>query len=199
MNAMTGFAPLTAAPAEAAEILARHADGFAILRQGQEMPAQRAFSCLVEPEPGDRVLIGRVEDEVFILAVLSRPGAAPMRLDLPDGARIVAEGGRLHLGAGTLAMEAEATLLATGTLDVAATRADARLGRAGLLAETIETIAQRIVGRFRRSYRVVEDSEQVRARDIDLRASGHMHMRGDATTVQGTALVKLQADQIHLG
>ncbi len=199
MNAMTGFAPLTGAPADAAEIVARDGGGFAILRQGREAFAQRAFSCLVEPEPGDRVLIGQVGEEVFILAVLSRPGAAPMRLALPDGARIAARDGRLSLEAGTLAMEAEATVLSTRMLDVAAARTDARLGRIGLLAEAIETVAQRIVGRFRRSYRVVEEAEQLRARDIDLRASGHMHMRGDATTVQGTALVKLQADQIHLG
>ena len=64
------------------------------------------------------------------------------------------------------------------------------------LSEAIETIAQRIVGRFRRSIRIVEESEQLRARDIEQRASGHMHLRGDAVTLQGGALVKLRADQI---
>ena len=199
MNAMTGFTALTGTPAEPAEVTARDGDRLTILRHGVAEAAQRAFSCLVEPEPGDLVLVGRAEGETYVLAVLARRGAAPMRVAMPDGASIAADGGRLRIAAGTLQMEAEATALATRGLDVDAGRADVRLGRVGVLAEAIETIAQRVVARFRRSYRFVEESEQVRARDIDQRASGHMHIRGDATTVQGTALVKLQADQIHLG
>jgi hypothetical protein len=199
MNAMTGFTPLTATPAERAEVVARDGERLTILRHGAPEVAQRAFSCLVEPEPGDLVLVDRSEAETYILAVLARRGAAPMRVAMPDGASIAAEGGKLRIAAGTLQMEAEATQLATQGLDVTAGRTDVRVGRVGILAEAIETIAQRVVARLRRSYRFVEETEQVRARDIDQRASGHMHIRGDATTVQGTALVKLQADQIHLG
>jgi hypothetical protein len=200
MNAMTGFTPLTGTPAEPAEVTAREGERLTILRHGAQEAAQRAFSCLVEPEPGDLVLVGRAEAETYILAVLARRGAAPMRVAMPDGASIAAEpGARLRIAAGTLQMEAEATQIATQGLDVTAGRADVRLGRVGILAEAIETIAQRVVARLRRSYRFIEETEQVRARDIDQRASGHMHIRGDATTVQGTALVKLQADQIHLG
>jgi hypothetical protein len=195
MNAMTGFASLT----DSARVVAQDGAGFTILRHGQEEAAERAFSCLVEPAPGDLVLVGRAEGESFILAVLARPGDAPMRVALPDGATIAAPEGRLTLDAGTLDLRADATELTTRALDVTAGRTDASLGRVSLLAETIETMAQRILGRFRRSVRIIEESDQTRARDIDQRASGHLHLRGDAVTMQGTALVKLRADQIHLG
>jgi len=195
MNAMTGFAPLT----DSARVVARDGAGFTILRHGQAEPAQRAFSCLVEPAAGDLVLVGHAEGEAFILAVLARHGDAPMRVALPDGATIAAPEGRLTLDAGTLDLRAGATELTTRSIDITAGRTDASLGRVALLAEAIETMAQRIIGRFRRSVRIVEDSDQTRARDIDQRASGHLHLRGDAVTLQGTALVKLRADQIHLG
>ncbi len=195
MNAITGFAPLT----DSARVVAQDGTGFTILRHGRAEAAQRAFSCLVEPAPGDLVLVGHAEGEAFILAVLARRGDAPMRVALPDGATIAAAEGRLTLDAGRIDLRAGATGVTTGSLDVAAGRTDASLGRVALLAEAIETIAQRIVGRFRRSIRIVEESEQLRARDIEQRASGHMHLRGDAVTLQGGALVKLRADQIHLG
>ncbi|NMJ43772.1 DUF3540 domain-containing protein [Roseomonas sp. JC162] len=195
MNAMTGFAPLT----ESARVVAQAGAAFTIWRRGREEPALRAFSCLVDPAPDDLVLVGDAEGEAYILAVLARRGDAPMRLAMPGGATIAAPDGRLTLDAGTLDLRAGATEVTTRSLDVTAGRTAASLGRVALLAEAIETIAQRIVGRFRRSLRIVEDSEQVRARDIDQRASGHLHLRGDAVTLQGTALVKLRADQIHLG
>ncbi len=150
------------------------------------------------PRPLARASSRRTEGQAFILAVLARRDAAPMRVALPDGATI-ASAGRLGLDAGTLDLAAGATAVTTGSLDVTAGRSGASLGRVSLLAETIDTLAQRIVGRFRRSIRIVEESDQLRARSVDQRASGHLHMRGDAVTMQGTALVKLRADQIHLG
>jgi hypothetical protein len=199
MNALTPIAPLAGAPTESARVVARDGEGFAILRGGTQGHALRAFSCLVEPAPDDLVLVGEAEGKAFILAVLARRGDAPMRVALPDGAAIAAPGGRLAFDAATIDLRAEATAVTTRSLDVTAGRTEASLGRVGLLAEAIETIAQRVVGRFRRSLRIVEDSETLRARDIDQRASGHMHLRGDAVTLQGGALVKLRGDQIHLG
>ncbi len=198
MNALSPISPLAGAPTDSARVVARDGDAFIILREGAQETALRAFSCLVEPVPGDLVLLGAAEGEAYILAVLARRGDAPMRMAVPDGATI-ASAGRLALDAGSIELRAGETAVTTRSLDVTAGRTDASLGRISLLAEAIETIAQRIVGRFRRSVRIVEDSETLRARHIDQRASGHMHVRGDAVTLQGSAVVKLRADQIHLG
>lgn len=200
MNAITPIAPLAGAPTDCGRVLACDGTAITILRHGRQEAAQRAFSCLVEPAPGDLVLVGEAEGQAFILAVLARPGDAPMRVAMPDGATIGAPGdGRLAIDAGSIALRADSTDVTTRSLDVTAGRTAASLGRLSLLAETIETLAQRIVGRFRRSIRIIEESEQLRAREIDQRASGHLQMRGDAVTMQGRALVKLRADQIHLG
>lgn len=199
MNAMTGIAQQIGAATDSAEVLACDGGSILLVHDGQEERARRAYSCLVEPEPGDLVLFGRAGGQAYVLAVLERRGDAGMRLAMPDGATIGDGAGRLNLAAGTLVVEAEATQVATRSLDVTAARTDAHLGRVGIFAEAIETIAQRIIGRFRSVFRFVEESEQLRARDIDQRASGHMHMRGATASLQAKALVKLQADQIHLG
>lgn len=199
MNAITGISGLAMAGSETATVLARDGAGFILVQDGQELAARRAFSCLVEPEPGDLVLLGRTGAGGYILAVLERRGAAPMRLALPDGATLGTGEGRLNLAAGTLVMEAETTQVATRTLGLSADRTEAQLGRATLVAEALETLAQRIIGRFRRSYRFVEESEHLRARDIDQRASGHLSLKGDVATVQAGLVVKVDGAQVHLG
>ena len=199
MNAMTGLAGLTMAGSDAAQVLAREGEELSVLKDGEVVAARRAFSCLVQPEPGDIVLLGATGHARYVLAVLERAGPAPMRLALPDGTTLAAEAGRLNLAAETLVMAAGSTQVATGGLDVCATRTTARLGAVSAIAEAIETVATRIIGRFRRSYRFVEEGEHLRARDLDHRASGHLHMRADTATVQAGALVKLQGSQIHLG
>jgi hypothetical protein len=199
MNAITGLAAFGFAAQTTGEVLARQGQDLVILANGAEAPARRALSCLVEPEPGDLVLLAAAQDRRYVLAVLERPGDAALRVALPDGASIDAEGGRLRIGAATLVLEADNAQLAAGRLGVAAGGTEVRLGRVRMVAEAVEALAERIIGRFRRSYRFVEEGEHLRARDIDHRASGHLHLRGDTTAVQANALVKVQSGQIHLG
>lgn len=199
MNAITGFSTIPARGTQTAEILACEGEVCFVLEDGHETVARRTFSCLVEPEPGDVVLLGDAGTVRYVLAVLERRGNAGMRLTLPDGATVAADGGRLNLAAQTLVMEATTTQVATGTLGVSATRTEARFGTVSAIADAIETIATRIIGRFRRSYRFVEEGEHLRARDIDQRASGHMALKGDTTTLQAGLVVKIDGAQIHMG
>lgn len=199
MNAISGFSALAEAGTSVAEVLAREGAVLTVRQEGRSLPARRAFSCLVEPEPGDLVLLGGGGTEPYVLAVLERPGAAPMRLALPDGATVAADGGRLNLAAETLVLAARQGEVAVDALGVTTNRTEARLGRISLVAEAIETLAQRIIGRFRRSYRFVEEGEQLRARDIDQRASGNFHMKGDTITAQAGLVVKIDGAQIHMG
>jgi hypothetical protein len=199
MNAITGLAALAGTAGSPGEVLGPEGEGFAMLLGGQRAVARRAFSCLVEPAAGDLVLVAVAGGERYILAVLERRGDEALRLTLAEGASITAAAGRIDIAAGTVAIEADAAQVAATTLGVSAGRTDVRLGPVRLIAEAIETMAERIIGRFRRSYRFVEEGEHLRARDIDHRASGHLHLRGDTTAVQAKALVKVQSGQIHLG
>ncbi|MCY1397844.1 hypothetical protein D9M71_128640 [compost metagenome] len=59
--------------------------GFLINRGPQRQVCNQAFSCLVAPAAGDRVLLADVDGEAFILAVLERPGSERPTIRLPDG------------------------------------------------------------------------------------------------------------------
>lgn len=199
MNAITGLTALAQAGTMVAEVVSRDGPVLLLRAEGRIVAARRAFSCLVEPAEGDIVLLAGAGGPTYVLSVLERPGKEPMRVSLPDGATVASDGGRLGLSAGTLVMQADQGEVAMGSLGVTAKRTDARLGRVGFVAEAIETIAQRVIGRFRRSYRFVEESEQLRARDIDQRASGHLNLKGDTVTTQAGLVVKIDGAQIHMG
>lgn len=199
MNAITGFGTLAGTASTTAEVLAPEGEGFALLLNARRAVARRAFSCLVEPAPGDLVLVAVADGERYILAVLERRGDAALRMPLAEGASITAAAGRIDIAGATVAVTADAAQLAATKLGVSAGRTDVRLGAVRLVAEAIESMAERVIGRFRRSYRFVEEGDHVRSRDIDHRASGHLHLRGDTAAVQAKALVKVQSGQIHLG
>jgi len=62
------------------------------LSDGSTASMRRAVSCLVAPEPGDRVLTAEADGVHYVLAVLERPGAdrtSPVRIET-DGELIIA-------------------------------------------------------------------------------------------------------------
>lgn len=57
---------------ESGFVAARTAGGFAVRTPFGQVTAERATSCLLEPEIDDRVLVAQVDDAAYVLAVLSR-------------------------------------------------------------------------------------------------------------------------------
>ncbi|HEY4253306.1 MAG TPA: DUF3540 domain-containing protein [Roseomonas sp.] len=198
MNALSP-ALMTPTMTTEAEVIRRDDAILTVLRDGMHIPARRALSCLVQPEPGDLVLLGGPATRPYVLAVLERPGTAPLRLAVGGDMEIAAEGGRLTLGAETLVMQAKVGQVAVQDLALSGQKASARFGRIALVAEAIESLATRLLTRARRSYRFIEETEQLRAQDIDHRASGHLHLRGESAALHAGVLVKVNASQIHMG
>jgi hypothetical protein len=182
-----------------AEVLLREGTMLVVLRDGARVTARRAASCLVQPEPGDLVLLGGSAARGYVLAVLERPGDRPLRLAVAGDMEIAAEGGRLTLGAETLVVEAETGQVAVRDLALSGGKVAARFRRITLVADAIESLVTRLLTRARRSYRFVEETEQLRARDIDHRAGGHLHLRGETAALHAGLLVKVNASQIHMG
>lgn len=199
MNAMTGLGSFAVAALGPAEVLGPETGGHAILRDDQRRHAALAYSCLVVPEVGDIVLVGEADGTSYIIAVLHRRGEAPMRLAVPDGARLESPGGSLAIAADRLVLAAKERTVAAESLNVTGARVQARFGAVSLVAQAIESVAERILGRFRRSHRFVEEGEQLRARELDYRASGHANLKGDTVAVHGGLIVKIDGGQIHMG
>src|SRR5690606_38231936 len=68
------------------------------LEEGGEVIARRAASCLLQPEPGDRVIVGAVP-EAWVLAVLERDETRPAELAFEGDAVVRSRRGRIDLRA----------------------------------------------------------------------------------------------------
>jgi hypothetical protein len=187
-------------------VLARNRLQLEIIQDGERVSARTAFSCLVQPEPGDVVATQLAGGEIWVTAILERAGNAPMRLLAPGDLSIVS-GGRISLDAG------EAFTVNAPALDLQAVAARflfddfLHVGRSARFlvtkfhaaCEYIEQIAQTMLSRAHSQTRFVEESDQVRAGGIDYRADAALQLTADMTFISATQLVRMDAEQIHMG
>lgn len=150
------------------------------------VPARQAASCLMSPQVGDRVwLVGDLAHGLYVTAILERAqtGACELRLP-PDSV--------LSVPAGALTVRAP-------SLRVVAGEAGASFGRVKLVADLLESFADKVSQFARWSQKVVEGPDQVRSRHIDYRADQTLQLQAEHLIANGSKLVKADGEQIHLG
>ncbi|MBI5255967.1 MAG: DUF3540 domain-containing protein [Burkholderiales bacterium] len=205
----------------AAELIAADEDGRYAVRSGQQRyAAQRALSCLVAPEPGDRVACWRVAeadgaDSVFIVAVLARqPGGQGVRLQLDAGAELSAHDGTLtlratkavqvHTGscevqAEQLQVQAQSVSFVYRTLQSIGELCSATLGQLKLVGASLSTVFDQETHHAQQHHRVTEGLDMVDAKVIRHQAEDLMHLQAESLLANGDRLVKMRGTQIHLG
>jgi hypothetical protein len=178
--------------------------------------ARRAASCLIVPEVGDRVLCAvESRGDAFVLAVLERKEAASRAtMELPErtvvraaerlslaaneGVDIVG-GGEVRISSAAVEVTSLRTRLASRALEVVGDAVGADLGRVKIVAKSIDGMMERLSQRIKRSFRVVEETDQVKARHLDYAAETVAHFRGEHTVITAKDLVKVNGEQIHVG
>lgn len=200
---------------ESAEVVGGTPESPLVAFGAMQLPARRAISCLVRPEPGDEVLISQTGDELWVLAILSRPGDAPIRLVAEGDLEIAAEGGRLALAgrtgidlatpeiarvtAGTLALHARTARAVIDDVVHVGKQLAAYVERVKLVGQAIESVIDRVMTRAKRSYRFIEEGDHLRCADLDHRASETLHLTAANAFVTAHGVVKLDGEQIHMG
>ena len=116
--------------------------------------ARAGFSCLVRPEPGDRVLVWPAEDECWVLAVVHRASEQPAVISMPgavalEASRLALAAESIHIAAGDLLTSTRnmqaVTDVHTETSRLRVTQIGTDIRRTGHADETIEgTLLQRI-------------------------------------------------------
>lgn len=176
--------------------------------------ARRALSCLVEPEPGDRVLVAAAAggEQHFVLAVLERDSTRPVELTVEQALVLRSKSSSVELNAPRICLTSAETELASAKLSITAAkaevvthalhwlaaRAELDVGRGRLVAQVAESVVDRLSQTFGRVYRKIEEFEHVRAKRIDQEAE-LMNLRGKNALVTAEQLVKLDGEQVHLG
>ncbi len=164
-----------------------------VLPEGARL-AQRAKSCLVAAEPGDRVLCSTDGDMVFILAVLESAGAGSS-----STTRVVADG-ELEIAASALKIRAKTAHVTLQDLKLFGRSVEATLtDKVSVVAERIESRASRLLVRAKQAFRFVDDLDQVRAGNFDVRAESLAAVRGENTIVAARVLTKIDGEQVKIG
>ena len=77
--------------------------------------------------------------------------------------------------------------------------ARAHLDEGGIVARTIDTVAERVSQKAARVYRMVSEFDQLRAKHFDYRASDSARVSGENTVVTAHQVVKVDGEQVHIG
>lgn len=176
----------------------------------------RAKSCLVEPAPGDTVLVAVASTgRGWVLAVLDAGEAAPTRVAVEGDLELCLKQGRFTVTAteGVGIVSGKDVSVVSGKVEVNAVEGSFVLERFGVFARealtqvdklksiavSIDRVAERVIERVKRSYRTVEELDRVDARQIDYSARQVMSLRGENTLMTAEQLVKVDGAQIHVG
>jgi hypothetical protein len=188
-----------------------------VVRTGSgDFRARRAVSCLVEPEVDDYVLLsGSPDGRAWVLAVLEREAGAgasvtadgDLRIKLPGGRFAVAaqegvdllSGKDVNVVSGEVKVTAAEGSVTVGTLAYLGSFVRAEVEKVKLAASTLDSVLERFSQKVKRSYRIVEELDQLRAEQVDHQARQTMSLRGRNALVTAEELVKLDGEQIHLG
>ena len=175
-----------------------------------DVTARRAASCLLEPAVGDRVLLATEEGgDAFVLALLEQldPSASTISVDgdltlrsLRGKVSVAAqEGVELVSTAAVRIMASAVDVEAIEALSILGGAVKAELGKVKMYAATLDSFFERVSLHARRSFRSIDETDQVKAQHLDYAASGNAHLHGDNALVRAHDLVKLNGEQVHLG
>jgi hypothetical protein len=201
MNEANAFALPLHPPAQTqGEVVAIQTDGtFWVAIEGRRWLTQRAASCLLTPDVGDVVLLMTVEQQLWLLAVLTRAHptqAAHLHCDSD-----------LHLSsAGTLQLSSPQFKLnaAQGTCDIdelkyhgKSVSAWVNVGR--FFGKQCESIWESVSQFSQRLLRKTAQCEQVRAGQLDVKTEDFTRLHAKNTFISSKTLTRMDAKQIHMG
>jgi hypothetical protein len=188
---------------------------YEVSSSGGTYEAKRAASCLLAPQVGDEVLVAVVpERSCWVISVLERGESAQTVLEIDGDLGIRVPRGRLSIAAeGLDLVSGRETNMVSAELNVRASQGNvvleklaflgssllAEVKAARLVAEAIDTAAERLVQRVKRVYRFVADVEHLRAERIDYAATKDLSIRAENAVIMAEELVKVDGAQIHVG
>lgn len=180
---------------------------------GRQYRVKRAASCLLQPAPGDKVLVsGDATGGLYIIAVLEQGVSGCARLQVDGALEISAQAIRLH-GRDRVAIGTEAFGLkaSSGTVEAASwaltshryTLTSAQLnvatGTATYTGEQRESFYRSVSETTASSTRYVTGTDTVKAINLDYAADFIARLSGHTTLINGEAVVKADGKQILVG
>ncbi|NHZ82304.1 DUF3540 domain-containing protein [Massilia sp. CCM 8695] len=181
---------------------------------GGTLTCKRAASCLLHPETGDKVLVsGPSRQQSYLIAVLERDSARTARIGV-EGAMAIGYGGAvqvlsddaislesaaLSLTSGQLGIRAESAVVVAQELSYQGRQWQGALGVLRHTGQALEMLLDKVRQVTRVCYRQVEQTDHLRAGQLDYQARDYLRLHGDHVMVTSDKLLKMDSKQIHLG
>lgn len=158
-----------------------------------------AAGCLLQPRPGDTVLISIADGEGYVTQVLKRHGSEPAHLHIEGDAELRVQGGQLRLAADGIDMQADLlSLRAQRMVDTGGLRQSSWNKRVDITGHQQSFITRREL-HLERSVRRVTAHEEQSAGSMRLVVARDWRVRADSADLLGGRRVKVDADTVHLG
>lgn len=199
-----------------AVVTATDRDGLTVEEGGMRYAASRAATCLIEPEPGDLVLLAHAgPGEAYVLAILDRKENGPARVDFADGVELGSSAGEVKLKArGPLSLSSSSRLdmvapaveltaavgrMVVGRLEASGRVAQATWDRVRLRARQTESVVDNALGWFKTRLSKVEREDRTEAAVLwqELSQAHVLHTKYALTRARKD--IKIKARQIMMG
>ena len=212
---ITSISPQHNIAIEYGTLLESEADGFLVQGQSGFFHAQRAFSCLVKPQPGDRVMFSRDDTQCHILAIIQRIDSQAAQLSFSGDVAIQSEQGQVSISGqdgvqmaspGAIAMVSEQIdmIASEGHISIqqatlSGQQVTSHIGSLQTFAKSIDTVAGRFTQRLKNSFRQIEGVDQTRAGDVLTTIRNLFSLRARQSALLAEKDIKIDAERIHMG
>ena len=174
-----------------------------------------AFSCLVLPEPGDRVLLNNNNKENHILAIIERPNGQDMTLKFPANVGLEAKAGNINLvtNENLLLTSANKTQIVSSELAVTTVKANIKATELSVsgekvlsqwrevnsVSEAFNFVADRFVQRVKNSFKSVEGVDQINSKNYVQNVAETASIRSKNAVITARKDMKSDGERIHMG
>ena len=183
---------------------------------GYEWQVLRAASCLLEPMPGDTVLIsGPDPQQCYLIAVITQAQIEQSHLRFAGDVHLVSEKGsvvlhaeqdlalqggqQLSLDSASLRLNTQQANCAVQDMNYMGSKVKASVARLSFVGKVYEAVLDRMTHIASHIFRHAEQVEHVRARHQDCEVESVMRLKAGQALITGKELVKVDGDQIHMG
>jgi hypothetical protein len=189
---------------------------FTVETDRAEVKAAKSVSCLVEPLPGDTVLLSQTTSgKCYVLSILEREDQGPASLVFDGDVDLKAKEGRLRLAAqeGIDLVSAKDTALISAQLSVNSVQAEVniqhlsffgnflqgQIQKIKLIGQACDSVFERVSQRVKRCYRRVEELDHLTAGQLNYLVKKLMSLRGKYSVLTAEEDVRIDADKILMG
>jgi len=188
---------------------------FMVLSSLGVLRASVAFSCLVVPREGDRVLLSRCNNENHILAIIERPDVSDMAISFPGNVAMQAKSGSISMVAQhklsltsakqtqitstELAINTMKTNVLSQELLVKGDKVTSEWRQINVIAKVFHFLTDTLTQHIKNSFKVVEGVDQLKSLNYMQTVDKTLSIRSRDAVITARKDIKIDGERIHMG